>query len=248
MFKKTIVSTLLALALLTSLAAQKVTLATGEYAPYTGEKRAEKGFMTELVMAAANAGGLEVNLEFVPWARAEQMVKEGKALGTFPYTTTDERRKTFDFSDVIYTSQAKIFYYEGFGKDMAWNTIKDFQNSKFGGARGWWYMDDLTKNGIKVDVADSTEVAIAKLQVGRFDYLIENELVALAAIKAQFPNEVAKFKTLAKIYSQDTLSLMVSRTYPNANELLKKFNTGLAAIHKDGTFKKILAKYGLSEK
>lgn len=245
MFKKFALCSILVTGFCISAFAQKVVLVTGEFPPYSGEKLPGKGFISELVMAAAKAANIEVDLSFVPWARCEAMIKDGTAFASFPYAITDERKKTVDFSSGIYDAPEKIFYYEGNGKNIDWTSLKDFQNSKFGGVRSYFYMDALNKNGIKVDVTNSTESAIAMLQAGRFEYLIENELVARSYINAKYANDAAKFKTLAKTYYQNTSHLMVSRSYPGSKELLQKFNAGLATIRQDGTYNKILTKYGL---
>ena len=226
--------------------AQSVPLASGEWAPFTGEKLQSQGVCSEITRAAFKAGGMSANIGFYPWARAEAMVKGGEAFATFPYAMTEERKSGFSFSEPIILAKSKIFYYEGMGKPIEWSSLADFKKYKMGGVQTYWYTEALAKSGIAADLTTSSEQAFKMLQAGRIEYLIENELVGLELIKSLFPGDTAKFKTLAKPYDESPFFLMVSRTYPNSAEVLKKFNDGLAAIRADGSYQAILAKFGVS--
>ena len=114
--------------------------------------------------------------------------------------------------------------------------------------RGFWYVDALIANGIKPELTDNTESAVKMLKEGRFTYLLENEQVGLVTIKKVFPEDAANFKLVAKRFDEKSFHLMVSRTYPGATDILKKFNAGLATIRKNGTYAAIMAKNGMSEK
>jgi len=229
--------------------AQKIPLATGEWAPYTGAKLAGQGLATEIVTAAAKAGG--VNFEFVfygdAWLRCENEAKIGTVFATFPYSKTAERGKVYDFSEPIISGKSKIYYVEGKGKDIAWTTMKDFSAYKFIGMTSYDYVPVFKEYGIKMDPAPTSELAFKMLQAGRGDYIIEDELVAMAVIKSVFGTDAGQVKMIKKSWKEDPYFLMVSKNYPNAKEILAKFNVGLAAIKKDGAYKAILAKYGLSE-
>ena len=226
--------------------AQPVKMATGDWAPFTGEKLPSQGVCVAVVRAACKAGGLTEDTKFYPWVRCEAMVKSGEAFATFPYQMTDERRAKYAGSEPIIVAKSKIFYCSGVGKDIQWTSLKDFQKYRMGDVNGYWYTEAFTQNGIKADLANGSDLAFKMLQSGRFDYLIENELVGLETIKTLFPGETDKFKTLEKPYDESPFVLMVSRTYPNSEEILKKFNAGLAAIRQDGTYQDILKKSGIS--
>lgn len=240
---------LLGLVLASGAFAQNIKLAAGEWAPYTGEQLAGYGFTAEIVTAAAKAAGMTVEYAFYgdAWLRCENETKTGAVFATFPYTPTDERAKTFDFSEPIYKGKSQIFYVEGKGKDIAWTTLKDFAGNNFIGIAGYDYVPALKEYNIKMEPTSTTELAMKMLQAGRGVYLIEDEIVGLAAIKTVFGAEAGKVKMVTKPWKEARYCLMVSRTYPNSKEILEKFNAGLGTIKKNGTYKAILAKYGLSD-
>lgn len=244
--KRILIFASLALILATRAMTQVIPLATGEWAPYTGEKLAGQGLVTEIVTAAFKAGGLQTGYSFFPWNRCELAVQDGSAFAAFPYAMTEERKKLYDFSSPVMNSRSVVFYYEGQGKDMDWASLKDFQKVKLGAGAGYWYIEDLKKNGLAYDTVADTDTAFKMLQAGRFQYFIENEVVGKETIKRLFPKDTTKFKTLSKPYDENQFFLIVSRKYPGAAELLKKFNTGLAVVKADGTYKAVLAKYDLA--
>ncbi len=225
--------------------AQTVKFVTGEWAPFTSKDISGQGFVTEIVLAAAQEAGIRVELFFAPWARCELMVKSGEAFASFPYVKTEKRQKSFNFSDTITISYAKVFYYAGFAKEISWSTLADFLPYRMGAVRGSSDVETLVNAGIKPIIATDSNAAFGMLKLGRMDYYPENELVARMSIKNLFPGDVDKFLTLTRPYSSNSLMLLVSRTYPKSQELLLKFNSGLATIRKTGVFQAIQKKYGL---
>jgi polar amino acid transport system substrate-binding protein len=227
-------------------AAEPVLMVSGEWAPFTGEKLERQGFITDVVQAAAQAAHLPIRIVFLPWSRAETMVADGEAFATYPYFMTAKRREIFNFSDVVYVARSCIFYLDGVGRPLPWTELTDFKGATFGAVRGYWYIDALERAGIRYELTNSTDAAFTMLKSGRFEYLIEAEFPGRASIAAQFPNEQSRFKTLRRSYSEDPLSLMISRKYPGADDLLKRFNAGLAAIRKNGSYATIMEKHGIA--
>lgn len=64
---------------------------------------------TEIVAAALEAAGHQLQLEVLPWTKCESDVLSGKYVGTFPYAKNAEREARYKFSTPIYQSQDVIF-------------------------------------------------------------------------------------------------------------------------------------------
>lgn len=241
---------MVALALLSGmgLSAQNVPIATGEWAPWVGEKLPGQGLSTEVIVAACKQAGLTPVFSWYgdAWTRCEADIAKGSAWATYPYTVTPERSKTYDFSDVLVSGRGLIYYVDGKGKDIAWNRLADFGSATFIGIAGYDYGETMAKENIKTVAALNTDSAFMMLKAGRGDYFISDEYVASASIKTVFGSESSKLKTVTKPWKEAQYRLMVSKTYPGAQDILKKFNAGLAAIKANGTLKAILAKYGMS--
>lgn len=228
-------------------AAPKVVIATGEWEPYTSEKMSGKGFCTEIVTAVFSELGIEVEYVFVPWKRAEDMALKGEAFAAFPYVTTEERKKSFDFSDPFAKSTAKFFYIKNgkVPKDFKWTTYSDLKPFRVGGSLGYWYEKPFKDAGLNLDMAPNDESTFKKLAAGRVDITVTAELVGWQIIKNLFPKEMDKFDTIDKPLSEDELCLMVSRTYPDSKGLTEKFNAGLKKIKEKGTYGALLKKYNI---
>lgn len=226
----------------------EIPLATGEWEPYTGEKLPNFGFIPELVSAVYKEMGITPKYEFVPWKRAEDMIRKGEVFASFPYIKTDERSKEFDFSDEVAVSTFVLFYHKDFLKEkVVWEKFEDLAKYSIGGTLGYWYADPFKQANLNVELVPKEDQNFQKMMKGKIQLIASEELVGLGYIKTLFPNDTAKFDIVSKPLKQDSLRLMVSRKYANAPDLLAKFNTSLKSIKDKGIYKKILEKFGVKD-
>lgn len=226
----------------------EVKFAVGEWAPYTGEKLPDYGAASEVVTAAAKAGGLKPVYSFVPWKRAEINVADGEAFATFPYRKLPEREAKYFISDTIMKSPAGILRYVGNKKSaIDYSKIQDLQPFVVGVTAGSnATIDPLRAAKVRVEETATFDNTVMKLESLRVDFAIEDKIVAFDAVKRVFPQRAHEFKFLDNDFTPaNTMHLLVSRKYRDSEALLKKFNAGLKKIAEDGTMKKIYAKYGL---
>lgn len=232
-------------------AANEVILTTGDWPPYVFETGPDRGPMADIVTAAFKEVGITTKVVYYPWKRAEDEVRDGKAFAAFPYATTDERKKEFDFSDPMYVVKGRFFYNKKFHPDgIPFEKLEDLRSYKIGGMLGSWYESYFKNAGLQVEYVPDMAQNVEKLALGRIDLMTEEENSCWYLIRQKYPKESDQFATLEKPLEQPGLvndfSLMVSRTYPNSAELIKKFNAGLAAIRANGTYQKILEKYQIA--
>jgi len=249
--KKGIVVLILSVLLSAGLAAETVLLVTGEYPPYVEIEKPGFGLASEIITAAFKTQSIDVDYQFVPWLRCEAMVQNGDALGTFPYFWNEEREKTYNFSDPLYKAGARFFILkEGrIPESMVWESYEDFAFYRAGGIPGYWYEEGLKASGVNLSLVSSGgELSLIRmLAAKRIDFFISDEAVAWSVIKNDLPHLESEIVTLAKPESVDSSYIMASRSYPNADTLLAKFNVGLATIKNNGEYEQIMKKYGLVE-
>jgi len=229
--------------------AEKMVLVTGEWEPYTTEKSAEKGAFSEIVTAVFQEMKTDCEVKFYPWKRAEMMVDEGSAVAAFPYSVTDERKKTFLYSDPVMNSTSKFFYYKPSNKVKIsdWKNYSDLKSYKIGGVLGYFYEKEFAAEGLNTEYVSSDELNIKKMQAGRVDIIPGEELVAKALIKKLFPTEQQNFLALNKPLLSSSLHLMYSKKGANSEQNIKSFNEALKRIKANGKYKTIMTKYGLSD-
>ena len=100
-------------------------------------------------------------------------------------------------------------------------------------------------NAVEVQTVDQN---IRKLESDRIDCLIEDRPVIYQALKNVFGSDTGKldqFQFMEKGFGDATeYKLLVSMKYPDARELLEKFNAGLKKIKASGEYQKILKRHG----
>lgn len=248
--KKTVLLACMLTALLAAGIAEPIVFYTGEWEPFTGSQLPNKGIATEIVIEACKAAGIESKFEFVPWTRAENMVANGTAFGTYPYAKNDERAAKYYFSEVMLYTSTGFVYYEP-KKNLSnvsiqnWTALKPYSLIYLTGS---WLENDIKANGIAVTLVNDLDSAVRMLYAGRSDMICEEPVAVLSAVKKLYPNEADKFKVINTnmFGGKNPVFLMVSKTYPGARELLAKFNGGLATIRANGVLKGIASKYGIT--
>lgn len=209
--------------------AQNLTLATGEWVPFTSANIENFGEFTKRVTIVLKEMGIEPDYRFYPWRRCFDSVIKGRVWAAFPYSYTKERAEKVWYSDVLSCSKTLFFYYakDKPPKQYQFNQLKDLKSYKIGGVTGYFYENLFKDIGLKVDYANKEINAIEKLVLGRIDLMPLNEKVGWNLIKTHFPNDFHNFKTLAKPLSVDPLHMIVSKNYPGSKKLFDQFNKAI---------------------
>ena len=224
---------------------EHLVITTGEWSPYVASDLTEKGFTAEIVKESCRAAGLEVTIEFAPWPRCEAVIERGKVFASFPFSRNEVRDKFALFSDPIAFSRSVLFYNTEKIAEFNFSEIDELKSFLIGGVRGYYYEPLFTKKGLLVDYSDNEDAALKKLYFGRVDLMPLNELVGWESIKRLFPQESRRFASSINAIDTNGLSLMVSRNYPEAQELLERFNRGLATILANGVYQKIMQRHNI---
>lgn len=208
-----------------TLAAEKVVLATAEWEPYISENRSGHGKFAEIVSAVFKEMGMTVEWVFAPWKRVEVLVKNGEVFAGIPYSYTEERHKTFDYSVPIMSSANVFFYHQTvYPNGISYSKLEELARYRISGVTGYWYEDLFAKAKLNIEYVTSDEQSISKLYFNRVDLAATDELVGWSLIKKLYPQQVSEFAVVSKPFETTRLHLLVSRKYPNAAAITKKFN------------------------
>ena len=228
----------------------QVIFATGEWPPFSSENLPEYGTATALVSAICKAGGIQPKYEFYPWKRAELKVVTGEIFAAFPYAISEERRKSHDFSDILFHGVNVFVHYE---KNLhsrvaiTYKALDDLQGYRIGGISGSFLEPAFSHAGLSYEPTTTLDQSIHKLVAGRIDLCIDDKVVLYDAIMRLYPDKIGHFRFLPKPFGEKMpTALLVSRAYPDARQILKKFNRGLAIIKQNGEYDRIIAKYNMA--
>lgn len=222
-------------------AGQAYVAVSEEYPPYEyldGGKPA--GMDIEILQLAAKKAGIDIDIRFVPWARAEEMVKAGTADAIFSLFDTPEREKFLSFPSVNLGSEKNVIFanksYQGSPA-----ALSDLKGMTIGTCVGYSYgpVFDADTSVIK-DESNDTETLFRKLDGGRYQFVVANQVVGLYTIaKLGLKN----IRTLDIDLGVAPLFIGFSRSSPKGQEFLAKLQAAMIALQKSGDLDAIRKKY-----
>lgn len=224
-------------------AAEPIVLVTDEYPPYVLGKEERPGLLTEIVTAAFAEAGVETKILYRPWRRCAMMVREGDAFGTYPYARTDKRAAYAWFSESIWVCRNVFFYLKGRMGEFDYTSLDALRDYTIAGTSGHYYEEIFKQKGLQVDYAPGEASGVRRLWELRAALFAEDELVGWTLINRIFPSHAHLFRSTPTPWNFNPQHLMVSRVYPGARELLDRFDKGLAAIRRNGTYDRLVGKY-----
>jgi polar amino acid transport system substrate-binding protein len=206
------------------------------------------GCGNDIVAAAFKAAGVPVVLEIVPYSRAKKMVLSGKALACFGMAWEPELEGKVVFADLpLYTNAAVIF-------QSVHNPLPDIhaacfpKGAKIGTVLGYEYpagVRNLILNGKFTPVPTMSEQTNLKVLAssGRLDAVVcmVDELKSASYLISQAG--VTGKVNQAFVMDRSGTYLGFAINHPQKESALKKFNEGMAAIKRNGTYDAIINKW-----
>ncbi|VXD04943.1 ABC transporter substrate-binding protein [Pseudomonas sp. 8Z] len=228
-------------------APQTLIIVTSELPPYTSAKP-QDSFLSALLQEVGKEMGVKFEFRFMPWARGEQAVDSLQAWATMPYVPTPEREKKFLFSIPLYAKRTMLFHYseEQPSLPKTFTDLRELSRLRVGGVRGYYYESVFSDAGIKLSLASSEEQSFRMLRAGRVDLVPAVEVVGWNIIRTIFPpEEHAHFRVMDTPLNVGYNYLMTSRHYPQAEQLLERFNHALRALELKGVYRSLAIQHGI---
>ncbi len=215
----------------------KITLASGEWAPYVSEELKHEGIVSRVVRESFELRGIDVEFVYLPWKRSIEEAKSGKWDGTLPWLKNEEREADFWFSDPI--AHENVVFFHKNDIDFEWETVDDVKGYTIGGTVGYYYgeeFDSAEKNGtLIIDRAVEDKMNFQKLDAGRVDIVICEIDVGYEIIDKLFSAEKEKeFIHHPTPISSNSLFLLLSKNITENAGLIESFNMGLRRLTESG--------------
>ncbi len=205
-----------------SVAAETLTFAAGEWAPYIGSELPENGLHTQRVREVMKSAGYDIELEYMPWKRSFEMTKKGDYVATFSWSRTEERVDEFFYPEVPVDGQTDVIFYSRtkYPDGLNVTSIDDIQAQGLSviGYSGYWYEAEYQKRGMDMRTVTSPESAWKMLQSGRADILIENRVVGELSLKEVLGDDAGDIGEAAEVRSAPVYVLF-SRQHPDGEAL-----------------------------
>jgi len=217
-------------------------IVVSDYPPYEFAEPVDglKGFDVEVLEAAFDRVQVNITIEFMPWKRAKYMTARGEVPAAFSCARDAEREKVFYFSDIISGLTHGLFVRKDFDIDASLiHRIEDVKELEIIATLGYVNDVELTEKAIPHQTAQTDLSALKMVVLERAETFYTQKEVSNYLIRSSELSASLKFIELRKA----DFYVCFSKKWPNVEELISKFNKGLALIRADGTYDAIHAKY-----
>ncbi len=223
---------------------KNILLSAGSWPPFTGEHLKNFGTAAHVVSDAFMSQGVRVEYLFRPWKRAFIEAETGVVDGSILWRYTEERARSFYFSDSVSTIKIVFFHLKKFTFD--WKSLEDLKGKRIGLVRSFKYsdaFDAILKTGLlEIEYVATQEQNLKKIAGNRIDItpiVLESGYETLKALFA--PKEVLDFTHHAVPVAEQSLHLLLSKKKESNKQLMKLFNTGLKGLKKSGHLDSLLS-------
>ncbi len=221
-----------------------ILLATGEWAPYSGEALGSKGVASAVVSAVLQQMGYQPEFRFMPWARAEQAALENDTNGgvraTFPYALSTEREAGFYYSKPIFSIELSVFYNARRHPGVAQiTTAADLSRVVIVPVSGYRYPPDVEAHLGAEPLAESNLAAFTQLlESERPLVVVEATRVGDELLAGPLAARAGAIAT-APLHFTSSIHLIASKRNPNNNSFIRDFDAALTELQQADALKAI---------
>jgi polar amino acid transport system substrate-binding protein len=201
-----------------------------------------EGVMVDLIREIGKEAGFKVDIEGMQFSTLIPSLTSNKidiiAAAMF---ITAPRKEVIDFSGPVYTYGEGLIVPKSVTKDF--KEFADLKGEAVGAQKGTAFVEPLQKSGLFSDVKiyDTIPAILADVNNGRLKAGFADKPILAYNIKQGLFPEVRLVNSYVATVT-GSVGIGVRKSDP---ELLAKINTALDNLTRDGTVKKILAKWGL---
>ncbi|MDH2433478.1 transporter substrate-binding domain-containing protein [Pokkaliibacter sp. MBI-7] len=225
-------------------ASRHITLAGDPWPPYLDDKRQDQGIATQIAREALALEGYQVEMIFVPWARALEGTRSGMFDMIIDAWWDSDRSRDFMFSRPYLDSSVKFLKRKS--DPFSYQGIESLSGKNIALIRGYAYNDVFLRNTNynRLEVRAFAQ-GINMLLEGRIDLMPENETVARYYLLQNNPHALQQLTFSDNPLSQNLLYAMAGYANPRHAELIEAFNRGLMKLVQNGRYDALLRENGL---
>jgi polar amino acid transport system substrate-binding protein len=183
---------------------------------------------------------------YLPWVRAEQRLERGGADLLINCWRTEARAKRYLFSRPF--ARNRLLFMQRAGESFVFAGQESLKGKTVGTIRGYGYTDAfMADTSIRREEVTNFKDNVRKLVSGRVDLIIEDELVARTQLE-QLPADLAgQVAFIEPPLVTNDLYVVAYPDNPGAQDIIRAFDAGLAAMIADGSYKALMERYDAAE-
>ncbi len=222
--------------------AQEITVVANIWPPYVDNALPDGGLAMKIVKTAFQRAGYTANVKIEKWEKA----LAGSKLGVYDVVgavwKSDSRKKKLLYSQPYLKNN--IIFVANANSKFDYNKLSDLHGLVVGILTDYAYDKKFMKDPLilKFRANRLTQNLIA-VQNGQLDLAVADKRLALYELKHFMGDNQKNFRFLANNLTTRNIYIAAPIVNKESKTIIEKFNQGLAAIKKDGTYQKILNSY-----
>lgn len=188
---------------------------------------------------------LTVQHQGFPWARAQVMVSTGAADGMITVASPERLRYALAGKQSVLDNDTRIYAHKSNARMEELAAVQGMPD-----LRKFRVISYLGNNWLKSQLSESSKVrwlrtlddAVRATLLEENAVLVEGERLMLPVLRRRQLEE--EFVAVGPVLAHTSSRLLIARQSPYAARMAD-FDKALAAMHRDGTMKQILARYGM---
>lgn len=216
---------------------ETITLLSIEYPPYTGHSLKQEGVATAITVAAFSRVGYQVDIQYRPWARAIQEVKNGNSAGILSIWYSKERTAFLEFSQPLFVSE--VGFYARSNDKIDVHDLSKLGKLTIGVVRGTLKPPNFEAAHLRTEDGVDDASNLLKLAAGRVDLVMTDRRVGDYILQHQLKPLRSQLVWLTPAIYHFPLYVGFSKRYPGWKKIVADFNRGLLMLQKDGSLDEI---------
>ncbi|MFC3531859.1 substrate-binding periplasmic protein [Vogesella facilis] len=226
------------------LAARQVVLTATEFPPYTSTAQPEDGVMVALTRAAFAQRGLQLRVEFRPWARALAGAQDGRFAGVLALWYSPERAERLFYSLPLFSTT--VGFYARCDRPIDVSSLPMLQRYRIGTVRGYKNPDSFEQAGLRGIDADDDLINLKKLAANRLELALMDREVGRYLQEQQLDKTASRLCWQEPAVEAMPLYIGFSKRHPDGGMLQTEFNLGMTMLRQSGDYLRILRRYGVA--
>jgi len=215
---------------------------SAEIPPYSMPEGEQRGFVAEVAQEIAERVGNDPELHYASWSRVYKTIQSKSDRLLAPIARTPQREDKLSWVVPVFPDRMVVMTY---GEDAEELTLEEAAKTGVVGVQQDSLMHELAqKRGIdssNLDVSGDTVTPARKLAAGRIDAWLVLESMAMNSMKQEGIDPGPA--RIGEVIKEFTIYIGGS---PDLSEDVKQeWRDAFEAMKDDGTYEKILAKYGV---
>lgn len=214
--------------------------AGSQYYPHYAEDLPHQGAVSEIIRQAFLSQGIEITIEFMPFARAYRESQQAKYVGLIGAWYDKERTQHFYYSQPLYANQ--IVFFKRKAERIVFRDYHDLaqQRLRLAMVQGYLPPEGLLDNQPNVVQVAQDEQALQMLAKGRVDLVPADKLNGLYLISSKPQQYPVELDWMTPVLENRPMYLLLSKKDPRADVLLRQFNHGLSELRQNGQYQQII--------